>query len=204
MLCLSIEATAQRVYTSSGRPLNARKKEEHKKKGFDISRIVLGGGIGFSWGDQYASFSISPVVGYRILDKLAVGVGGGYQYFWQKNFFSVPDVYGIEHLYDLKASITSVSVWARYMVFPRLIVHAEYEHNFFSYTDYRFSSSGTGDIESYREKYNAPSVLLGIGYRQPVGENASVFIMGMYDVVQDKYSPYGNTIFPRIGFNIGF
>lgn len=144
------------------------------------------------------------MVGYRVLDKLAVGIGGGYQYFQQKDFFSVTDVNGIKSYYDLKASITSASVWVRYMPFKHLIVHAEYEHNFFSFNNYGFDPGGSGNIVSFKEKYNAPSVLLGVGYRQPIGANASLFIMGMYDVVQDKYSPYGKGIFPRIGFNIGF
>lgn len=197
-------AAAQRTYTSSGRPLNAMKKKEQHKKGFDPSRIVLGGGIGFSLTDEITTFSISPVVGYRVLDKLAVGIGGGYQYFQQKDFFSVTDQNGFQSYYDLKASITSVSVWVRYMPFKHLIVHAEYEHNFFSFNNYGFDPNGTGNIVPYKERYNAPSVLLGIGYRQPIGANTSMFLMGMYDVVQDKYSPYGNSIFPRIGFNIGF
>lgn len=45
---IGFAASAQRTYTSSGRPLNAKKKKEVRKKGFDPSRIVFGGGIGFS------------------------------------------------------------------------------------------------------------------------------------------------------------
>ena len=73
-----------------------------------------------------------------------------------------------------------------------------------SLTEPRFSPSGSGAIENAKVKWNAPSVLVGIGYRQPITDNSSLYIMGMYDVLQHEYSPYRGGIFPRIGFNIGF
>ena len=90
------------------------------------------------------------------------------------------------------------------MIFTNLFVHAEYEHNFMSFTDYRFDLNGNGTIESYKLKYNSPALLLGLGYRQPVSDNASFVILALYDVIQDKYSPYYRRIDLRIGLNVGF
>ena len=204
MVLVGYTASAQEVYTSSGRPANAKKKEE-KQKGFDISRLVVGGGIGLGFGD-ITSISVSPMVGYRITDEFSAGVGFGYQYLRVKNFFEVEDFNtpGIYHYFDYKATITSASVWARYLVLQNLFAQAEYEHNFMSYTEPRFSPTGSGEVVNTKVKYNAPSLLLGVGFRQPITENSSLYIMGMYDVLQDKYSPYYGRIFPRIGFNIGF
>jgi hypothetical protein len=111
----------------------------------------------------------------------------------------------------------SASVWARYLILPKLFVQAGYEHNFLSFQNYRFDQSGSGEIEGYKEKHNAPSVLVGIGYRMPVGENVSLYLMGMVDVLQffpdaPFYSPYYynkdngflSAIYPSIGFTIGF
>ena len=86
MVLVGYTASAQEVYTSSGRPANAKKKEE-KQKGFDISRLVVGGGIGLGFGD-ITSISVSPMVGYRITDNFSAGVGFGYQYL-------IP--FGLEH-----------------------------------------------------------------------------------------------------------
>jgi hypothetical protein len=204
MLCVGFGASAQEVYTSSGKPANAKKKEK-KPEGFDISRLIVGGGIGLGFG-TVTTVSVSPIVGYRITDKLSAGVGFGYQYLKVKDFFEVQDInppYGYQY-YDYKASIISASVWARYLILTNLFAQVEYEHNFMSYTEPRFSQSGSGAIENTKTKYNAPSVLVGIGYRQPITDNSSLYIMGMYDVLQNELSPYYGRIFPRIGFNIGF
>jgi opacity protein-like surface antigen len=205
LMALGFTASAQEVYTSSGRPVGAKPKQQKQQKpeGFDWSRIVVGGTLGFGMGDNTLAFSVAPMVGYRITDKLAAGIGFGYQYYKQKDFFEVPDLFTTEiHYYDYKASMISASVWARYLILDKLFVHAEYEHNFFSFNDYHYNSSG--GIESFKERLDVPSVLLGVGYRQPVSENASVYIMAFYDVLQREYSPYKGSIQPRIGFTVGF
>jgi opacity protein-like surface antigen len=205
LIALGFTASAQEVYTSSGRPVGAKPKQQRKQepKGFDWSRIVVGGTLGFGMGDNTLAFSIAPVIGYRITDKLAAGIGFGYQYYKQKDFFEVPDLFTNEvHYYDYKASMISASVWARYLILDKLFVHAEYEHNFFSFNDYHYNSSG--GIEPFKERLDVPSVLLGVGYRQPISENASMYIMAFYDVLQREYSPYKGSIQPRIGFTIGF
>jgi hypothetical protein len=206
LIALGFTASAQEVYTSSGRPVGAKPKQQKKQKpdGFDWSRIVVGGTLGFGMGDNTLAFSVAPVIGYRITDKLAAGIGFGYQYYKQKDFFQIVD-YNTNNIYyrDYKASMMSASVWARYLIFDKLFVHAEYEHNFFSFNDYQFNYN-TGQIDASKLRINVPSVLLGVGYRQPISENASVYIMGFYDVLQKEYSPYKGSIQPRIGFTVGF
>lgn len=208
LVVIGFSASAQEVYTSSGRPVGSKRKEDKRKKekdGFSLSRLVVGGTLGFGMGDNVIAFNVAPMVGYRITDKLAAGVGFGYQYYKAKDYLEITNPITNEtKLYDLKANMISASVWARYLVFDRLFVHAEYEHNFYTYQDYRFSQSGTGDIEAYKLKLDVPCLLLGVGYRQPVSENASVYILGFYDVLQRELSPYYGAIQPRIGFTIGF
>jgi hypothetical protein len=204
MLCIGFGASAQEVYTSSGKPANAKKKEE-KKKGFDPSRLIVGGGIGFGIGDV-TTFSVSPIVGYRISEKFAAGVGFGYQYLKVKDYFELQELdspYAYQY-YDYKSSIISVSVWGRYLIFRNLFVQLAYEHNFMSFQNYRYGPGPEYDIEPFKIKYNAPSVLVGVGFRQPISDNASMFIMAQYDVLQNEYSPYYGRIVPNIGFNIGF
>ncbi|HRO41389.1 MAG TPA: hypothetical protein PL009_01050 [Flavipsychrobacter sp.] len=209
LVCAGFTASAQEVYTSSGKAPGEKRKEldrrkKKNEKGFDASRLVIGGTLGFGMADKVLAFNIAPMVGYRITDKLAAGVGFGYQYFKQDDFFEIVN-YNTNEVYfrDFKASMISASVWARYLILERLFAHAEYEHNFFSFDDYEYNYV-RNEIDKFKEKIDVPSVLLGGGYRQPIGENASMYIMGFYDVLQREFSPYRGSIQPRIGFTIGF
>lgn len=202
LVCAGFTATAQEVYTSSGKPASASKRKQ-KEQGFDPSKLIFGGGLQLSFGNV-TSISVSPVLGYRISDNFAAGVGFGYQYLKIKDYFQIEDLYGSISYQDYKSSIISPSVWGRYLITPNIFAHLEYEHNFLSFQDYRYSPSGSGEIEGYKVKYQAPCLLVGGGYRQELGANSSFFIMLMYDVIQDKYSPYKDRLMPRIGFNIGF
>src|ERR1043165_7959177 len=99
-LMLAVGVQAQEIYNSSGR---TRRPVPQKKSGFDIDRLVWGGGIGFSLWNGTSSFSISPKVGYRITDNFAAGVGFGYQYFQIKDFYQVPNYRtGLYDYYDYK------------------------------------------------------------------------------------------------------
>ena len=195
-LCTTFCAGAQETYSSSGtRNKNWTKQEP---KGFDPQRLIFGGGLGLSFGNV-TSIGLAPIVGYRITDNFSAGIGLIYQY------VQINDDYYLQgNYYDYKASILAPSVWTRYIVFNNLFVQATYEHNFISFTDYRYDQNGSGNIESYKVKYNCPSVLLGGGYRQPVSENASMIVMVLYDVIQDKYSPYYGRLDFRFGFAVGF
>ncbi|HQE11688.1 MAG TPA: hypothetical protein PLQ78_02955 [Flavipsychrobacter sp.] len=221
-ICFAVTGWAQQTetYTSSGKPVGKFHKQATKKKsdnGFDLSRMIYGGNIGGGGGNGAFSFNIAPVIGYRITDKFAAGVGFGYQYAQVKDYFKITDLNGMTNYFDFKAGMLSTSVWARYLILPKLFVHAAYEHNFTSFQNYRFARNGSGAIEGYKEKYNSPSALVGIGYRAPVGNNVSMYVMGMVDVLQlfpnaPQYSPYYydksgsilNAIYPSIGFTIGF
>ncbi|XZF12861.1 outer membrane protein [Chitinophagaceae bacterium MMS25-I14] len=205
MLCFTAGAVqAQEVYTSSGRSL--RQVEAKKKKdarGFSWDKVVVGGGLGLGFG-TITSVSLSPKVGYKITDKFMAGVGLGYNYFKWKDYWELTDINGNTDYYDYKTSIWSVSAWARYVVWKNFFVHAEYQHNFMSFTDYGYDRQGNGTIQGYKTNYNAPSLLLGAGFRQPVAERFAVSFMLFYDVLQDQYSPYYQQVVPQIDFYMNF
>lgn len=207
LIGIGFTASAQEVYTSSGRSENAIKKAQKKKdKGFDKSKIIWGGGLSLSVG-TITNVGVSPVVGYRISDHLSAGISAGFQYVRIKDYWEVPNFNTNPVQYEYhpyKATVFSGGVWARYVIWKNIFAHAEYEHNFMSFKVYDVDFLNNNEIYSYNENYNAPSILLGAGYRQPVTENASFLITALYDVLQDKYSPYGNQVFFRFALNIGF
>ncbi len=205
LLCMGMAATAQDTYTSSGRPANAKKREQ-KKTGFDKDKLIFGGGIVLSFG-QFTNLGVSPVIGYAFNDKFSAGVGIGFQYLSIKNFFELPDPNNPNNsIYrPFRSAVYSGSIWSRYRVWNNIFVHAEAEYNKLYYRDYGYDYFNNQVLIS-KNNASAPAILLGAGIRQPVGERASFIFTALYDVLngQSDYSPYGNSVFFRGGFLIGF
>lgn len=208
--CFHLSASAQDVYTSSGRTVEQSKKlQREKEKGFDPSKIVFGGGLGLGFG-TITNIAASPVIGYRITDNWVAGVGIGYQYLSVKDYWKMPRPNTRPQTYEYfpyRSSIYSGSVWTRYVIWRNIFVHAEYEQNFMSFRRYyqEWDYQSNGQATKYENiNYNAPALLLGGGFRQPINDRISLVLMGLYDVIQDQYSPYQNRIDFRIGVNVGF
>lgn len=207
LFCLGVHiASAQEdipVYSSSGKPVKDGKVNSRKQKGFDASRIIFGGGFGFGFGN-ITNVSVSPMVGYRISDRFSAGVGVGYQYVRIKNYWTIFDQSNNTVYKPFTANVYSPSVWMRYVLWNNIFAHVEYEHNFMSYKEYYNNYTVSTDILSRDIKYNAPSLLVGGGFRQPISDRVSIIFQGLYDVIQDKNSPYKGTIAFRFGIVAGF
>jgi hypothetical protein len=216
LLCISFAGVqAQETYNSSGKPGKASYKQNQNKKGFDVNRLVFGGGLGLTFG-TITNIYVAPSIGYRFTDNFAAGITLGYNYYREKNAFEVPNLHhGGTKAVNITQSIYSGSVWGRYIIIPNLFVQAEFEMNNWDFytrptNGYQYDKDGWAIIP--KDRITVPSLLLGAGFRQPVGDYSSFFIMAMYDVIQDatkdangnKQSPYANRVDFRIGFNIGF
>jgi hypothetical protein len=205
LLCYASTAFGQQeIYLSSGKSVKSyNRKQKEKEKGFQKDKIVWGGGFGASIGSVTA-ISLAPVIGYRISDHFAAGIGVGYQYLKIKDYRTGSTSTGGTVNYDYKANIFSPSVWVRYKIIPNLIAHVEYEHNFYTLKDYGYDPGGSGNIVQIKDQFNVPSLLVGPGYRQPISDNASLNIVALYDVLQQPNSAYLNRIEFRVGFLVGF
>jgi hypothetical protein len=151
-------------------------------------RMFFGGGLGLSFSQSYDFVSVSPIVGYRLTQKLATGFNFIYRYTKYKYVtpnFSTND-YGI-------------SPFLRYQIYGPLFLHAEYEHLNYQYITY----SG----ETFRQSYN--SFLAGGGFFQPLGRNAGFFAVALYNFSYNApgpndYYPYGSPWILRAGITAGF
>lgn len=200
---------AQDVYNSSGRPIDSDRSSDRGRNGddggFNTSKIIVGGWGVFGIGSGVTNIGATPIVGYRITDDFAAGIGFGYQYLRIKDYFQVydPATYAIEYR-TFNAHFYSPSVWARYLIWNNIFAHVEYEHNFTSYKEYYNDPTQVPSVVVNKNtSYSSPSLLLGGGFRQPVSDRASFVIMGLYDVLQDKLSPYQGLVL-RIGINFGY
>ncbi|MGE7778179.1 hypothetical protein ACQKLP_25915 [Chitinophaga sp. NPDC101104] len=159
-------------------------------RGFDPSKMMAGGNFGFAFGD-YSLLNVSPMIGYRFSPKFAAGISINAQFTWEK--------YRYDNFKD-NTSILGGGIWGRYYPLEMLFVHAQPEYNSLSLKRRYFDDPP----HTVKDKFTAPSLLLGGGYAQPIGGNSALVIMLLYDVLQDNHSPYRNRPVFSVGGNFGF
>lgn len=218
LLSIMISATtmqAQNTYRSSDGQKKSTKAAP-AKKGFDLSRLIYGGGLYGGGGNQMISLGVSPIVGYAITDFWSAGVSLGYQYTFQRDYFPVYD-YDWQKMeyYNLNNHVFVPGVWTRLKVFRNFFTHFEFEHLISTYKGHGNDQNGYHYSERITE--SVPCLLLGGGLRQPINERSSFVIYALYDVLQNmesnqrtingvsySMSPYANRVDIRVGLNIGF
>jgi hypothetical protein len=192
LLFLGLSASAQEVYTSSGK----RSYKQKTKKGYDPDRLIVGGGLNAGFGSGYTAVGLSPVVGYRITKSFSAGVGIGYQYFRQFDFEDQGKKWYIS------SNMIYPSVWARQFLFRNIFASACFEQDFISIKQPGIDVV-TGQIQDVASNVTASCLLVGVGLRQPMGGRVSFIGEIMYDVLQQKYSPYYGQPTIRIGILAG-
>jgi hypothetical protein len=151
------------------------------KSGFDPSRFTIGGNFNLQFGD-YTAIGISPQVGYNFSKYFTAGAGLGYTYFREKDY---GDKWSRHYV--------SFDVFARFYPVDYLVLSVQPEAARMWET-FDFSEGDTYKTEKF-----VPSVLIGGGFRF-----MGMIAMIQYDVVQDKYSPYGNSLFYSVGYAFNF
>ena len=207
--CFGVSSvSAQEVYSSSGKSMAQVKRDKERKAkphGFEPSRIVFGGGFGLGIG-AVTNISVSPIIGYRFTDKIAAGVGLGYQYIRAKEGRVFYDIVTAQPFYKpITATCFYPSVWARYSIWKNIFAHVEYQHNFLTVKDFEYGYvNGEQTIIATKTSVNAPTLWLGAGARQPLSDRVSFIMLVLYNVIPDKYNLYNGPIDLRFGINAGF
>ncbi len=158
-----------------------QKVTEKSSSGFKKENLVFGGTFGLYFGD-YTSLNISPQVGYRFSKYFTAGVGIGYTYYKEDNYYGYEDWTQNYLGGNIYAQLNPVS-FLRFQVQPEL---------------YGFWGSYQPD------KKTVACVLVGGGIILPAGRNGGISMMVYYDVLQEDYSPYGNQVFFSVGYTFGF
>jgi hypothetical protein len=155
--------------------------------------VYSGVGLGYSsiYGSSTFSFSLSPAIGYRITDRLAVGPGISYAY----------NNYGFDlgngQSTHISTSSFGVKVFAQLMVIDHFFVHAEYE----STKAELLAVDNNGYLTGGTVSRQVQTPLAGVGYRSQISNRAAADIVLLYNF-QDNY----NSIYPNpvIRFNFLF
>ena len=161
-------------------------QNKNERSGFDPSRLVYGGQVGFGFGsNDYWAVYLSPQLGYRLTDRITVGAGISYAYA-QENF----DFY---YEYKRKQNQFGLNTYAEFYFLKRFFVSARPEV-FYQRQTWRYFDEH-GIQQKVAENNYIPAVVLGIGVHfKPVILSLS------YDIIQDSLTPYGDTVFLSIGF----
>jgi len=152
--------------------------------GFNSGRVFYGGGIGVGFGDT-TYFSLSPLIGYRVDDRLSVGGSLIYRYRSDDRFGR-----------DLSTNDYGASVFARYTVAGPFFVQGELEQLSYEYIRSNLTTTRT----------NATSFFAGGGVSHPLGRNVTVFATALYNFSYGSQSPspYSSPWVIRLGVGVGF
>lgn len=178
---------------TGARPALAQEEPDNsntvEKRGFDKSKLFLGGNFGLGFGTN-TFVNVSPQVGYRFNDYFAAGVGVNFNYYSYKTYYS-----------DGSDSRTSsgyagLNIFGRVYPIPFILLQAQPELN------YSWGSMKYYDVSTKLPDQFVPSLLLGGGAAIPTGgRNGALLLMIQYDMVQDQRSPYGKRPFFSLGYN---
>ena len=166
-------------------------QEDSDVKGFDKSKLFVGGNLGLAFG-TYTIVNVSPLVGYHFSQMFAAGVGLNYSY------------YGYDDgIYKYAQSYAGMSLFGRVYPLRQFFVQVQPEVNYVWGT--QTPDPGYQGYPTYKIPTQfVPSLLLGGGAAIPTGPNGAIMISVMYDVIQNPLSPYYRQAVYGFGYNIGF
>ncbi len=144
------------------------------KKGFNSSRLFFGGDLGFQFG-SYTIINFSPLIGYRLTERWAIGTQIKY------NFIQIKAL-------NVSTSIYGTSVFATYNLNKNFFLRNEFEwlsleSKYFNYIIY-----------PEHERFSLYNIYLGGGYRTPIGQRSYLNLMLLWNINDSHLNPYENPI----------
>jgi hypothetical protein len=169
-------------------------KGKYKPKGtssgdkfFTIENLMVGGGLGMSFGNRFLAVGVAPEVSYFLVpNRLSIGTRVFYN-FYKDNFYKVKS-----HQYG-------GGPFLRGYIWKGLFAQAEYELSSVEFLI--LDSSGRHVLGMQRAGFNA--FLIGGGYHQNFDGGFGFYIQILYNVLQSTDFVYPNPMF-RTGFTYSF
>ena len=158
-------------------------------------RLVYGGGFGMQFGNV-TLLDFSPSIGYRVSDQLTLGTGISYKYNYIKEY--TLDL-NSGSWYDYSSNVYGGSIWGRYYILRNIFAHAEIEQ---LRIDYKYTSVSSTIPTLVKNGVDVTSVLVGGGYRQPLGGRVFFNILVLFNLNETDFTPYSNPII-RAGISVG-
>ena len=148
-------------------------------------RLWFGGGLGLNFGSVTA-VQIDPLVGVYIDNGKRLSAGVGPSYYYVK--YNAPGFNGSYTGYGYR-------LFSRYRVIEQAFLHAEFYH---------LNVERYNLVEQLVRTW-VPHLLVGGGYREPMGDRSSLYFQILWEVLQDPNSVYrGQGPIITGGVGIGF
>lgn len=149
-------------------------------------KIFFGGGFGMNFGTiNYVE--LSPLVGYKVTDRLSAGIGLTYKYISTRGYYSQD---------DFKTTIYGGRLFGNYLVTENLFPQVEYEVLSLERRYFDFAGGYPNEGRFFFESF-----FVGAGYRYPIGQNSYMTIILLYNLNHTANSPYSQPYVWRMGFN---
>ncbi|MBL7769591.1 MAG: hypothetical protein JNK20_11470 [Flavipsychrobacter sp.] len=174
--------------------------EAETPKGFDRTRLFVGGNFGLSFGN-FTFINISPQLGYRFNDLFAAGIGINGQ-FLQRKYRSGGTVVEKD-----RYGVAGMNLFGRFYPIKQGFLQLQPEMNYIWGSNIKYTSQQ--EVKSSINGKILPSLLAGAGAYLPAGRAGGLIIMAQYDLLNkdgigpNPSTPYGKNIFMSIGFNAG-
>lgn len=185
-LFLSIFAFAQQQDSSRINPYSG---SQQPKKTTSLNKMYFGGTLYFTLGSGYTSIGVWPLAGYKLTPKLSVGLQPGYEYLKYNSYYGG----------TFETSNYGVRIFTRYRIIPQAYAHVEF-------ADINYGREVPKFPDGYEKVRDwVPFLFVGGGLSQPLGGSSFAYVQVLYDVLQDKNSPYGSSeLFWSVGVIAGF
>lgn len=158
------------------------------------NKLFAGGNFGLAFG-RYTLINVNPQVGYRFNRFLGAGLGMNLVYASQKE----KDPYSGADYSKTVEGITGLNTFVRFYPIQRFLIQVQPEANYvFGHVNY-YNPPAKYKIDAEI----IPSILIGGGLVTPTEKGAMLFTV-MYDVLQNRDSPYGNRPIVNFGYNFNF
>jgi hypothetical protein len=181
---------------------------QYKKNNQNFKRFFFGGDFWLSFGTN-AYINVSPLAGYRITERLSAGLAPIYIYKMNKMTYLDTVISGVYYYdsYKIRTSTYGGRLFLTYDLIKNLheyipidlgdiLVHCENE--VLNVETFRVDPYSLR-VHSSGNRLWIDNILIGGGLRQPIGENASVNLLILWDVTENEYSPHVNPVI-RVGF----
>jgi hypothetical protein len=190
LLIFSLLVLAFNLFSQVEESVSPEKGQKEKSKFAD--KLVFGGDIGLSFG-SITYIKLAPIVGYRLLPRLTLGLGPIYIYEKYKDVHLETSTYGAK-------AIASFVVFqgmdkGTSMGIGNLVIHLENE--MINVEPLYYNTAGSYYL--FGDRLWIDNLLVGGGLVQPIAGNFAISMLIMWDVTQNDYSPYSNPIF-KFGF----
>ena len=156
-------------------------------------KLIVGGNFGFGFSGDQIAIEVAPLLAYKLSDRWIAGVSGRYLYSKTRIYYDP-----VNYFY-YKYNIYGGGLLSRYNIYRGLFVEGDFELNNVD----ALTLTDPINLTYTTQREWIPSLLLGGGYAQPIGQNSSFFLSVLYDVLQNRNSPYYQVPVIRAGFGIG-